>query len=444
MDANPGLFQGLIAALVLGGIGHVCLTCAGFPRFALRLFATSLVLRFGLSIAIYQLGLINVLKDEDGSGWIAGSFIAQNWHDRNLGLFDVIGEIVRTVGGRSDHSYTGYFNLLGFFFYFVDAPFRLVAAALNCFFGALTPVMVYAFGRILFTEKVGRLAGWWTCLIPSMIVWSSMTIKEPAVICLETIAIYACVHLRKRGFSPGHFATCVACIILLLGFRFYASYVVGLCLLLTLFLPDFNERGTIGRAFLGAMAGLLLFASGWMDHAEQRLESMSLSHFQVVRAYGATTQFGSGVETEDIRSQSGFFIGLSVGAAHLLLAPFPWQLGGGSLRMLLTVPELLVWWWLFFYGVVPGTFWVMRHRLFDCLPLLLFLFAFGVLYSLSFGNVGLVFRQRAQLLPWLLVLAMVGLEVRRQRAGKRGPIDRSTPPLKLSSYPLQSQGLPSV
>jgi hypothetical protein len=32
-----------------------------------------------------------------------------------------------------------------------------------------------------------------------------------------------------------------------------------------------------------------------------------------------------------------------------------------------------------------------------------------------FGNVGLIFRQRAQLLPWLLIIAVVGLERRALR-----------------------------
>jgi hypothetical protein len=31
---------------------------------------------------------------------------------------------------------------------------------------------------------------------------------------------------------------------------------------------------------------------------------------------------------------------------------------------------------------------------------------------MMFGNVGLIFRQRAQLLPWLLIIAVVGLEQR--------------------------------
>lgn len=84
--------------------------------------------------------------------------------------------------------------------------------------------------------------------------------------------------------------------------------------------------------------------------------------------------------------------------------------------MVLTAPELLVWWWLVFVGLVPGIWHACRTRFNEIQPMLFFILGLGLLYSMMFGNVGLIFRQRAQLLPWLLILAMVGLE---QRAIKK-------------------------
>ena len=45
------------------------------------------------------------------------------------------------------------------------------------------------------------------------------------------------------------------------------------------------------------------------------------------------------------------------------------------------------------------------------------------LYSVTFGNVGLVFRQRAQILPLMAIFAIVGLELKQV--------------LKLQRYPLR-------
>jgi len=44
----------------------------------------------------------------------------------------------------------------------------------------------------------------------------------------------------------------------------------------------------------------------------------------------------------------------------------------------------------------------------------------GVLYSISFSNVGLAYRYRATLMPSLLVFAMVGFEQRRLKRKRVG------------------------
>jgi hypothetical protein len=81
--------------------------------------------------------------------------------------------------------------------------------------------------------------------------------------------------------------------------------------------------------------------------------------------------------------------------------------------MLLTFPDVFLWWWLVLAGLVPGIRACVRWRFSDVQPLLFFALGMALLYSVLFSNVGLVYRQRAQLLPWLLIFAMVGLEQRR-------------------------------
>jgi hypothetical protein len=56
--------------------------------------------------------------------------------------------------------------------------------------------------------------------------------------------------------------------------------------------------------------------------------------------------------------------------------------------------------------------------------MLYFVLGLGMLYSLMFGNVGLAYRHRAQLLPFLLMLAVLGLEQRRLKrlASRRLPL----------------------
>jgi hypothetical protein len=81
--------------------------------------------------------------------------------------------------------------------------------------------------------------------------------------------------------------------------------------------------------------------------------------------------------------------------------------------------EIVYWWWLVFAGLLPGLRFLVRHRFNDVVPLLVMILGFGLLYSVMFMNVGLIYRQRAQLMPWLLMFAAVGLEHRRQRRSAR-------------------------
>jgi len=145
-------------------------------------------------------------------------------------------------------------------------------------------------------------------------------------------------------------------------------------------------------------------------------QSYSLASIQAVRDYTARTT-GSGVVLDyDLQTTSGFVMSALVGWAHLLLAPFPWELGGASVRMLLTVPDVAIWWWLFFFGVLPGLRVALRQRFAEVLPVLFFIVGLGTLYSIMFSNVGLAYRYRAQFLPWLLIFAVVGLEQRHLKA----------------------------
>jgi hypothetical protein len=260
-----------------------------------------------------------------------------------------------------------------------------------------------------------------------MLVWSAQTVKEPVVILLETVALYGCIRLRQVGSAPRHLVLCAASIVLLLPFRFYAGYIVGGAVLLTLLLPVLVQgRGLGAVVALAALLVPLVVGTGLYARHEAEREQFTLDRVQRFRedvsTGGERSGAGSGVATADVRTTPGLVQGVAIGGAHLLLAPFPWQLGGGSLRMVLTLPELVFWWGLFVVGVVPGLWHAVRNRLLDVSALLFLLAGFGLLFSLMFGNVGLIFRQRAQLLPWLLIFGAVGLEQRylRRRPGTRG------------------------
>ena len=412
MPRDTDLPFALVLFVCLAGLGWLLLSFTRQHRETLRtqayIFLAAFVARFVLSVVIYEFDLVRVLGDEDGSGWYSGVVLLDFWKQRHLDLFDLPLALARAFQEQN----RGYAYLLGGMFYLTDAPARLPAAALNCFFGALTCVFAYRIALSLFSPWVAVRVGWAACFFPSLLVWSAQTVKEPVVILLETVALYACVHLKLSGFTVRYVLLCGLAIILLLPFRFYAAYLAAAAAMLALAMPALSKRKSSFVAGL-AIAGLLIplaISSGVLARNEAQFERFDANYIRTFKQ-GVAYKQGSGVTSNyDLQSPTGFLLGVTVGGAHLLLAPFPWQLGGASLRMLLTLPEMLIWWWLFFWGVVPGFWLAVRRRFAEIQPLLIFIFGLGLLYSLLFGNVGLIVRQRGQLLPWLLIFAMVGLE----------------------------------
>jgi len=411
-----GMVPGTLLFIVLAIFGSMSLFFTWNHRDTTRsqvaLFLVAFGTRFAFSIWVYQLGLVKILHDEDASGWALGIPLQRLWSLQRLSLLD----LPYTLLGAFQGEHYGYRYMLAALFYVINSPTRMVAAVLNCFFGALTVVFAYRIARALFSEWVATRVGWWTCLLPSLIVWSAQTVKEPVVIFLEALALYGCVNLKRSGFSVRHVVLCAVATILVIPFRFYVAYVAVGTIVVSLLLPHLTRRKmSIGSALVVALVFVpLLLLSGVLIRHESQFDRFDAKFVRTYR-HGLTVGAGSGVETNyDVGTNEGLAMATLTGGVYLLLAPFPWELGG-SLRKMLTTPELFIWWWLVVVALIPGLWYTVRKRFSDVQPLLFFVVGLGVLYSVTFGNIGLAYRQRAQLLPWLLIIAMVGLERRALR-----------------------------
>ena len=326
------------------------------------------------------------------AGGKEGVGIIAEWEYQGLGLLDLPSALLDAFKGH----HRGYFYVLAVYFYFLRIPSQLSAAALSCCAGAMTAVFAYRLARSIASDWVAWRVGWLTCLFPIMIIWSAQTIKEPFVILLEVMALYGCIQLRISKFALRHILLCGACVIALASMRFYAAYITGLAILISLALPHLGRRrGTLGAAIgVVAIAIPILSSVGALEKDTEAAGEWDLQRMEQFRQ-GMAMSAGSGVETNlDTQSTRGLGLMTLFGGVHLLLAPFPWQLRAGSVRMAMTAPEMVVWWFVLLALVLPGLKHAIRHRFGDVMPLLLFLLLLSGVYSLTFGNVGTAYRQR--------------------------------------------------
>src|SRR4051812_2805261 len=222
----------VIAIIVMCGGLSLFATARNRARieFQLKVYAVGVFFRFLLSVIIYRFGLVQVLGDEDSSGWWGGVLLQDRWNVAHTSIFELPMEMLHSFNGH----HLGYQYMVGVLLYFTSTPDRLVVASLNCAVGAITAVLAYRIANQLYSPWVATRVAWLACLAPSLLVWSAQTVKEPVVILLESVVLYGCVVLKIDGYSTRHILMCLGATVLLIPFRFYAAYISLLAVVLTL------------------------------------------------------------------------------------------------------------------------------------------------------------------------------------------------------------------
>jgi hypothetical protein len=190
-------------------------------------------------------------------------------------------------------------------------------------------------------------------------------------------------------------------------FRSYLLFALALPILISFFLRGGRHlvRNTtlamllaLGVVYADAMAGSRVV--GGRLSIEQQLQAL-----QEMRRWSSTTADTGFAADADISTPTGALAFLPIGLFYFLFAPFPWMLG--SIRQIVAMPEMLYWYTLM-PAMVRGGRRLLRERRRESLFLLLLLISLSIGYAIGQGNVGTMFRHRAQVLPIFLILAAVG------------------------------------
>jgi 4-amino-4-deoxy-L-arabinose transferase-like glycosyltransferase len=300
--------------------------------------------------------------------------------------------------------------------YYLFPGMRSAPSFVNAIIGALTVMVVYRLARRLFHPLVGRMAAQLTAYTPSMILWSSIALKDPIMSFLVILTLDACVQL-KRGFSTRAVLGVAIPLVLMQPIRFYMIYFLGFAVVASLLVERGGRlmSGVPKQILIGGTVVAMLGLVGFAGSAQQNAEYFTFEHVSKFRR-GMATSANSGFDAEaDVSTPGRALAFLPVGVTTLLFAPFPWQFT--SLRASFAAPEMLVWWALI-PSLFGGIMFAVRRRFADVSPLVLFAFAMTAAYALLQGNVGAAFRQRAQIFVVLFIFTALGWYRRKcRRAG---------------------------
>lgn len=300
----------------------------------------------------------------------------------------------------------GYFYINAVFFSAFghsEIPVRLF----NALLGAVCCRYVYFLARELFGADGARRAATLYAFFPSLVLWSALNIRDMWVIALILFISWRSLQV-VRGYSHLALLSVVGATFLLTFFRDYLFYVVALPPVVAFLI---GRRGRVERNFvialLAGLAVVVLVQQGVVGasaHKHMSLESLSETRQNLATGGSAFYQ------EVDISTPGKALSFLPIGMAYFLFSPFPWQIT--SFLKVCSVPEMIL-----IYGLAPAMFRGIRHaiqnRFRESLQVLLLTAFLTVSYSLGEGNVGTLYRHRAQAIVFYLMFAAAGLEVKR-------------------------------
>lgn len=291
--------------------------------------------------------------------------------------------------------------------YFFIGQNPLALQVISCVMGASTLVLAYFISKEIFNNtRVAQYTAIFVGFFPAMIVWTSQLLKEGFIIFFLVLALLAAINLQKQ-LSYKWIIYLLISLLMLSGLRFYVFFMVVVAVGGGFVLSArASAQGLISRFVACVFIALVLAYLGvWRISADQINQFGSLERVQISRDWAARAAKSGLNEDVDVSTSQGALAALPMGFATLMLAPFPWQVS--SLSQSLTMPEMIIW-WLSIPLMIIGLIYTVKTRFKESVGILFFVLILSVSYSLYQGNLGTLYRQRAQIQVFLLLFTAAG------------------------------------
>jgi Dolichyl-phosphate-mannose-protein mannosyltransferase len=394
-------------------------------RVTQRLFLAAFVLRVAVAAPSHY-----IAKLGDGNG-----SLFQDAYTNDL----VAEWLLRIARGEGISIFPGHQHLLDssytylvFALYTIFGHAPLLPKLLNCALGALGAALVFEIARRAFSTRVAVLAAIGATLMPSLILWSVVTVKETLVLLMALVGLWA---LQRLGEGGSQHRASNALVLLVVAMVLSLDLRSTTTLVLLLLLPVLLVRRVQHRPRAWQLALIVLtlgvVVSGGLFVARGRVSGrppggviedvvLQIRHRRAQEAASARSQIRPErdvftpegrtelPEAEAMSDATPFSFAGDVldPLGYALLAPAPWQ--AKSMTELAASGEMLAW-----YVLLGASFFAWRapprQRMFvACLV------AYGVanwfVLAASEGNLGNLVRHRLMLAPTLLILGGAGLD----------------------------------
>lgn len=374
-------------------------------NFLTNIFVAALLVRVLLAVLIYGLELQQYFGPDALYYNDVGKQIADFW----WGQSNIFPDVMSNASGW------GMFYIVGGI-YFVSEQNPLAVQLIESVLGAATVILAYLCSQQLFqNNRVARYTAIAIAFFPSMVIWTSQMLKDGFIIFFLVLALVSTLYLQKH-FSYVWILSLLVSLLAISSLRFYVFFMliaaIGGGFILNV---KTSAKNLLTRFAVCALIGVAFtFLGVWKLSEEQAQTFVNLDRLQAARSWSGSQEASrSGLgDNVDVSTTSGLISALPMGMLNLYLAPFPWQVG--SMTQVMTMPEMVIWWCglpFLFIGIVYS----VRHRLSESISVLFFILILSFSYAVYQGNLGTLYRQRAQLQVFLLIFIAVGFTIMKER-----------------------------
>jgi len=375
---------------------------------AARLARTALIVRVVAAIALHFLVTPYLFAPDEETYTTRGDLLAKYWR----------GEIPIDPLATWQGEGKGYLYIVGAL-YFPLGEMPLLPKLLNAWIGSLAVLELFRVTRLIGGSETAALrAAKFMAYFPSMILWSSLMIRDVWVQWLLVRLAREMAELKGR-LIPSRIFSALFLIWALTQFRSYLLYAAVGPFVLSFIVG--RTRDLARNLMLGsALALALVYFGGQAEGGIAKVQTLDLVELQRLRSWSSSAVAAdSGFAADaDVSTVGGALSLLPIGLTYFFFAPFPWQIG--SIRQSLAIPEVL-----YFYtlvpGIVAGILILLRKRLADSIGVLLVTMTVTFGYAIGQGNVGTLYRHKAQVIGFYYAYAAIGMEERRRRTLFRYP-----------------------
>lgn len=312
--------------------------------------------------------------------------------------------------------------------YSIFGAWSLLPKLLNALVGAFTVKLVFDLTlRVTADEPTSLRAAKYVAYFPSLVLWSVLNIRDCWVVLLIVLICRQAMKVQDRP-TVGSLVLLGLAVYALTKFRAYILWAVTLPILVSFLVRQ--RTNLLRNTMLGMLVAGAIIYSDASAGRERRMRFIDFEELDRSRRWSSTAAQSGFAQDVDISTPGKALAFLPIGLAYFLLAPFPWAIG--SFRQGFALPEML-----FFYTLLPallrGAFLLVRRHTSSSLMIVLLTASITFGYAVGQGNVGTIYRHRAQILPCLLMIAAVGVEAARRRQASTTPVVARPQPVRLVS-----------